>query len=405
MKTILPLEGIRVLELAGAPGTWTTGLLADFGAEVIKVERFPPTNLDFTVMGVLPSQPPKEQRKRRAFDSLNRNKKSIALNLKVPEARDVFLQLVKISDVVLEGYRPGVAKRLGIDYETLTEINPRIIYCALTGYGQTGPYKYLVGHDINYIAVAGVLDLTGKPDEAPIIPGTQVGDWGGGASQAAIGILLSLLAREKTGKGQFIDISMTDGIISWLGDYARGFFAEGKIPRRGKTVPTGGFPYNAVYKTKDGRYISVGCWEPWFYENLCRALGREDLIPLQHAPEEKRKDIFLIFGEIFKERTAEEWFSFLRDKDVAVAPVHSFEEVFEDPQVKERGMVVEIPHPEFDTVKQIGIPIKVSETPGRIRSFAPQYGEHTEEILENLVSLSEEDIRRLKEKQAIGCFE
>ncbi len=390
------------MELAGAPGTWTTGLLADFGAEVIKVERFPTNNLDFSIMGILPVKSPEQQRRRLAFDSMNRNKKSIALNLKVTEARDIFLRLARKSDVVLEGYRPGVAKRLGVDYETLKEINPRIIYCALTGYGQTGPYKDLPGHDINYIGIAGVLDLTGKPDDAPVLPGTQVGDWGGGASMATIGILLSLLARHKTRQGQFIDISMTDGVISWLGSYARDFFAEGVIPKRGETVPTGGFPYNAVYQTKDGKYISVGCWEPWLYENLCSALDRKDLIPLQHAPEEKRKEIFSTFQAIFSQKTAEEWFTLFKDSNVPVAPVHSFEEVFNDPQVTERGMIVQLDHPEFGAVKQIGTPIKVSETPGEIRSFAPRHGEHTEEILKSLLGCSQDEIIQLREKQAIN---
>ncbi|MBI4330260.1 MAG: CoA transferase [Chloroflexi bacterium] len=404
MKTTVdarpPLSDITVIEIAGAPGSWATGLLGEFGARVIKIGRMgmPPVRWGSFGMRYLNSQD--ERTRYAAFNPHDRNKESIILDLKKESGRQVFYKLVAAGDVVVEGYRPGVARRLKIDYETLLSINPGIIYCAITGYGQDGPYQDTAGHDINYAALSGVLGLTALKGGPPVLPGIPVGDWGGGFAQAVIGILLALTARRPTGRGQYIDISMTDGLVSFLKGYVADYLETGIAPAPGESVPTGGAPYNNVYRTKDEKYVSIGCWEPWLYENLCRAISREDLIPLQHARGDDRDRVHSILSGIFLTRTRDEWFQFLKDKDVCVAPVNSLAETLADEQVLHRRMVVEVGHPRMGKVKQIGIGIKLSETPGTIRRTAPMEGENTDSILKEL-GYSSQQIDQLRQEKAI----
>ena len=386
----LPLEGIRILDLSRQlPGPYCTLLLGDFGAEVIKVEdparRWPPVGeTDPTSL------------------ALDRNKKSIALNLKTSDGREIFYELARRVDVILEGFRPGVATRLGVDYETIKKINPRIIYCSLSGYGQDGPYRNLVGHDINYIAIGGVLGITGESGGPPIIPGIQIADLGGGGMFAAIGILVALIAREKTGRGQFIDVAMLDGVVSWLSMHAWMFLAGFQVfPfKRGEMVLNGGVPCYNIYETKDGKYIAVGALEPWFWENLCKALGLESFIPDQFATEERGMEVRSALRDVFRTKSRDEWFDLLKDKDVSVGPVNTFDEVFSNPQVLHREMLVEMDHPTLGKIKQIGIPMKFSDTPGKIRSPPPFLGQHTEEILQSL-GYEKEKIMELRKENVI----
>lgn len=387
---VLPLEGIRVLDL-----TWLlpyTTILADFGAEVIKVEE--PTRGDYSRW-----MPPLIKGQGAYFLSVHRNKKSITLNLKTEKGKEIFYKLAEKSDVVIESFRPGVTKRLGVDYETIKKINPKIVYCSVSGYGQDGPYKDLPGHDINYIAIGGILGLTGQYGGPPIIPGIQIADLAGGCMLATISILIALIAREKTGEGQYIDVSMTDGAVSLLTHTSALYFAEGKPPERGGTNLTGYFPCYNVYETKDGKYISIGCLEERFWRNLCKAIGKEEFAEHQWDTN-KREEIFSALKKIFKTKTRDEWFKELSKRDVCVGPVYSLDEVFQDPQITHRKMAVEIEHPTIGKIKILGIPTKFSETPGKIRTPAPGFGEHTEEILK-MLGYNQKEIEEFKKSGVI----
>jgi crotonobetainyl-CoA:carnitine CoA-transferase CaiB-like acyl-CoA transferase len=295
-----------------------------------------------------------------------------------------------------------VVKRLGVDYETLAGINPRIIGCSISGYGQDGPYRSLVGHDINYIAIGGALGVTGlSPDGPPAIPANLLGDYAGGGMHAALGITVALLARERTGRGQNVDISMTDGVLNLMASTLSEAFASGNPTRRGAHRLTGAAPHYGVYQCADGKYISIGSNEPWFYENLCRALGGDEYAGDQTATGERREQVREFFARTFRTRTRQEWFDFLFEIDVCVAPVYDIEEIADDPQVRAREMVVELPHPAIGTVTQVGVSLKLSETPGSIRSTAPRPGEHTDEILRG-IGWDEARIARLREAGGAG---
>ena len=388
------LEGRRVLDLSrGYPGSYCTMFLGDFGAEVLKIDP-PGATLRLPFLGI-------DDEKWAAYYAQERNKRSIILNMKAEEGRQVFYKLVESADVLVEGFRPGVVKQLGIDYEALKGINPRIIYCSLTGYGQSGPYRDLSGHDMNYSAMAGALSLIGERGGRPFLVSNLLADQAGAGLHATIGILLALLARERTGRGQFVDIAFTDGVISLLTFEASTYFPTGIVPKRGETFTTGAAPSANLYETKDGEYISIGCIEPHFWQNLCRALGREDFIPYQFSAGEKREEILSFFREIFLTKTRDEWFELLKEKETCVAPVYNLEETFSNPQVLHRQMVAEVDHPKFGKVKQVGIAIKLSETPGQIKSTGPLPGEHTEEVLLSL-GYTRGAIERLRKAEAIG---
>ncbi|MFC1874117.1 CaiB/BaiF CoA transferase family protein [Chloroflexota bacterium] len=378
------LGDIRLLDLSSqGPGPYCTMMLADMGADVIRVQEPELSGRRATSAG-MDRMAFQDDPTRLAYSAPERNKRSITVNLKHDKAREAFYQLVKTSDALVEGYRPGVTRRLKIDYETLKVINPGLVYCSISGFGQDGPYARYVGHDINYIAIAGALGSIGVKGGPPVIPINLVGDFGAGGMQAAFGILAALHARRKTGRGQYLDISMTDGVLSLMAPFVSDYFRIGIPLRRGEGILNGGTPHYNVYETKDGKYISIGCLEPWFYENLCRALGHEDFIPHQHTEDEKREEIFRTFREIFKTRTRDEWFELLIDKDICVSKVYDFEETFNDPQLLHRGMVAEVTHPTLGKIKQVGISVKLSETPGEIRQLAATRGEHTESLLEEL---------------------
>ncbi len=393
----LPLEGYRVLDFSlRAPGLFCSWILGDMGADVIRIEE-PVSRL--RAERTPDDDPPDIQERRSAHDVLNRNKRSICLNLKDESAREIFYKLCAGADVVLEGFRPGVMGRLGVDYETLSKINPGIIYCSLSGFGQTAPYRALPGHDINYIALAGALGMIGPEGGPPVPPSNLLGDMAGGSMQAAISILMALLARERTGKGQFIDVAMTDGVVGLMASIYSGYFDSGQAPQTGQTVFTGAAPYYQVYLTKDNKYISVGCVESWFFENLCRLLEMEEFIPHQQSPQ-KWPEMKSRFAERFKTRTRSEWWQLFQERDICGAPVYSLDEAPEDPQFKERGVFLDLPHPTLGIVRQAGMFSRLSETPGQVRTFAPKVGQHTEEVLTDLGYTPQ----RVQELRAAGAI-
>lgn len=403
---MLALEGIKILDLSsGYPPAFGTRILADLGAEVISVEGRP--QLTKQQAGVVTD----EERRATAYKATNRNKKSIVLNLKSEEARNIFYQLAEEADVIVDPFRPGVTKRLGIDYETINKINPRIIYCAVSGYGQDGPYRDMPGHDINFIAVAGALDQIGEAGGRPVRPLNLLADLGGAALHAAIGILTAIIARGKTGRGQYIDISYTDTVISLLmaSPAAASYFHDKIVPKRGETAAGGGSPYSNIYETRDGKFITIGCMEPWLWENFCRAIGKEDFISFHYLPEhrlhkpegEKWEEVSAYLKQLFRTRTRDEWFELLSQKDVPVGKVYSLDEVFTDPQVLHRQMVIEVEHPTEGKIKQVGIPIKLSDTPGKVRSLSPLPGEHTNEVLTGL-GYDKQRISQLRREGIIG---
>jgi len=399
---MLALEGIKILDLAGyPPGMFCTMILGDFGAEVLKIE--PP--------GERLSKSPEgdEGRKEAAYTPLNRNKKSMVLNLRSEAGREIFYRLAEKADVIIEGFRPGVAKRLGIDYDTMNKLNTKIVYCSLSSYGQDGPYRDLPGHDVNYISIAGVLGLIGPREGTPVIPLNLVADYAGASLFGAIGILVALMARNKTGRGQYVDMAYTDGAIALISSFTKDYFFTNTVPKRGESVFQGAYPYYGVYETMDGKYITIGCIEPHFWENLCRVLGREDYIPSHYTPEHrlhkpegsKWEEISSYLKQSFLTRTRDEWFDLLSRKDIPVAKVYSLDEVFSDPQVLHRQMLIEVEHPTLGKIKQVGIAPKLSDTPGKVRSLSPLLGEHTEEVLQAL-GYSRGEIEDLRWEGAIG---
>jgi crotonobetainyl-CoA:carnitine CoA-transferase CaiB-like acyl-CoA transferase len=400
----MALEGIRVLDLSRlAPGPFCSMLLGDLGADVLLVEA-PPEQLPGRGEAV-----PGQQRaagagqvvsRGQAFNALGRNKRSIVINLREDEGKQIFYRLAKNADVVLEGFRPGVVKRLGVDYETISVINPRVVYCSLSGYGQTGPYSGLVGHDINYISVGGALGMIGWPDTPPAIPMNLLADFAGGGMHAAFAILAALIGRDRTGKGQYVDIAMSDGVLYLLASAISGFLASGNVPTRGATLLNGAAPYYTVYECADGGWISIGSLEPHFWANLCRTLGREDLIPHQNN-RDKRSEIADFFRETFRSRPRDEWFEVLKGTDICAAPVLGLDEALNDPQNLAREMVVEVEHATLGKVRQVGIGPKLSETPGRVRSTSPTPGQHTDEVLK-AAGYGEEEIETLRSRGVVA---
>jgi len=372
------LEGIKVLDLSRLfPGPYCSMILADLGAEVLRIE-------DRRFENDGPGMP-----------TIMRNKQHMTLNLKHPKGREIFYTLAGSADILLEGFRPGVAKRLGIDYERMRTSNARLIYCSITGYGQDGPYKDMVGHDINYLSFGGVLGLNGESGGKPVIPPIQVADMAAGGMYAALGILAALFARQKTGEGQYIDIAMVGGIVAMLPFPASLYWASGENPRGGETLLSGRYPCYSVYETKEGKYISIGALEPRFWEALCRKAGREDFIPWQYDEGEKRGKMFLFFRETFKKRTREEWMEELKESDVCFGKVLSLEEAFQDPQVLSRQMLTDFTDIKKGKMKLLSSPIKLSATPADIRTAPASFGENTEEVLEGL-GFSSDEIREMK---------
>ena len=387
------LQGIKVLDLAWVgPGPFCATILGDLGADIIKIHEPDPERRGGLVKYALPDIP--------TFPGI-RNCRVMGLDLKAKEGRDVFYELAKTADVVAESYRPGVMKRLGIDYKAVSKVNPRIVYAAMTSYGQDGPYRDLPGHDINYVSVGGLLGMTGESGGAPVIPGTLIADLAAGGMSAVIGILAALMARESTGRGQFVDVSITDGIVALMSMWIDPYLHYGMNYKRGETMFTGLYPWYNVYETKDGKYISIGAIETWFYKNLCQLLGRDDFIEHQYTGGEKHEEMFRYFRETFLTKTRDEWLKILRQKDTCVAPVYSVEELVSDPQLLARGTIMEISNPTLGSVKQVSSMLKMSASPFKVRNWARSFGEHTDEILREL-GYSKARIKALRKSAIIG---
>ncbi len=373
---MLPLSHLKLLDLSRQlPGPFCSTMLADLGMDVLVVGQ--PAD----PFGV-------------GISFLSRNKRSMTLNLKSAAGREIFHRLAADADVVLEGFRPGVTARLGVDYETLRELNPRIIYCSLTGYGQDGPYRDRVGHDINYLGYAGVLNYIGPADGPPVVPGVQIADIGAGSLMAAVGILTAVIAREHTGRGQVVDVAMLDGAVMWNAYHILLYQLAGQLPRRGGEQLTGQSACYNVYETRDGRYVTVGAYEPHFWATLCRHFGREDFIPHQFAEGEKRAEVLSFFRDAFRTKTLAEWTRELESLEICFGPVNTLDETFADPQVRHRRMVVDMDVPGGST-RMTGVPIKLSETPGTIRTPPLTLGQHTDEILHAL-GITADQIARLR---------
>ena len=389
---MLPLEGITVLDLTRRyPGAYAAMFLADFGANVIKVDA--PGEV-VTMAGIDVKQLTEE--KYAAYFAPDRNKSSIILNLKHEQGKQVLYRLVKQADILIEGFRPGVMKRLKADYETLKEVNPRLIYCALTGFGQDGPYALRPGHDWNYSAIAGALSLIGEKGGRPYLANNFLADMAGAGLHTVIGALMALRARDLTGRGQFIDITYLEGVISLMTMDISFFMLTGKVPKRGEYPLSGGEVFANIYRCKDGEYITLGAAEPHFWKNFCRYIEREDLIPLQRPPAEKKDEVFSALEQIFLTKTRDEWEEFFKDKDTCFGPVNYLDEALSNAQVLHREMVIEVDHPNLGKIKQIGFPIKLSDTPARIRNLGVVSGTNTEEILESL-GYSGEEISQLRQ--------
>lgn len=357
------LTGITVLDLSRLlPGPFCSMILSDHGARVIAIEdrRFASeAGVNATVY---------------------RNKKHMTLNLKSETGRKIFLEMACRADIILEGFRPGVTRRLGVDYDAVSQINPKIIYCSITGYGQTGPYRDIVGHDVNYLSVAGVLDLIGVKDGPPCIPGIQIADMAGGALYAVIGILMALHARENTGRGQYIDISMTDGSMSLLSLVLSLNTLTGRPARRSDSLLSHRYACYHVYETADHRYLSIGAVENRFWKNLCDYFKVPEYTPLQYD-ETRRREIFDFMESQFRQKTLSEWEQELADIDICWAPVRTMDEALASELFKTREMVVETRDKSGNAFTGIGIPVKMSDSPGAVRTPPPCFGENTKEIL------------------------
>ncbi|MEE9199391.1 MAG: CaiB/BaiF CoA-transferase family protein [Dehalococcoidia bacterium] len=397
----LPLEGINVLDLSRmAPGPFCTMVLADLGADVLKVEEVGISGRRAAVAGAEKGANWLNRSERdAAYDATGRNKKSIALNLKMPPAREIFYELARGADVIVEEFRPGVVKRLGVDYETIKGINPQIVYLSVTGYGQTGPYRDMVGHDLNYISIAGAQGMIGTPDGQHAIPLNLLADYAGGGLTAAVAVLAALVGRQATGEGRYVDVAMTDGVVYLMAQTFADYFSKGSFSPRGKGRLDGGDPRYAIYRTKDEKYICLATLEPWFYEALCKAMGLEHLAPFREMGEHD-DEVRSALEKAFLTRTRDEWFEILSRDDTCVGNVYSPDEVASDPQIRQREMIIEADHPSLGKVRQVGIPFKYAGASLGLRSFAPLHGQNTREILEGL-GYSPERIDALRREGAI----
>jgi alpha-methylacyl-CoA racemase len=404
----LPLQGIRVLDLSRLlPGGFCSLLLADFGAEVLKVED--------TGMGdYIRWSPPyvegaEDSAKSALFLALNRNKRSIRLDLKHEQGREALLALVREHDVVLESFRPGVLDRLGVGYERMREVNPGIVYCAISGYGQSGPKRDASGHDMNYLGLVGLLGLTGERGGEPVQAAGQIADLGGGALMAAFGILAALRERDGgragsdhpgSGVGQVVDVSMADGALSWLAMVAGAYFADGNVPRRGELPLAGSLICYRPYECADG-WVTLGALEPKFWQAWCRGVGHEELIERQFEGPGSEAHTQVI--ALFKERTRAQWLQFAGEYDCCLEPVLALDEALDSELVRARGMVVNLAQPGVaGGVRQLGIPVKLTRTPGdHARLPGPALGEHTEQVLAE-AGYAPEEIAALLESGAVA---
>jgi len=397
-KGIPPLRGIRVLDLTRVlAGPFCSMTLSDLGAEVIKVE-IPGRGDDTRAF------PPYIDGESSYFMSLNRGKKSVTMNLKDDDATEALHRIAEKCDVVLENFRPGVTARLGVDYETLSRLNPRLIYCSISSFGQTGPYSQMPGYDLIIQGMGGLMGLTGEPGRPPVRVGMAVTDICAGM-YGVIGILAALRTREETGRGQYIDVSMLDGSVSWMTYAAGNYFATGVNPPRMGSAHPSIAPYQA-FPTGDGKYILIASGNDRLWGMLTEAMDAEELGGDQRFTTnglrvEHMDTLIPLLETEFMKRPRDEWLERLQGMGFPCGPVYGLDELFSDPQVLARGMLREVQHPTVGKIKQIGAVLKFSESDSRIQSPPPVLGQDTEEVLTSLAGLSPEEVRRLREKQAI----
>ena len=373
-----PLDGIRVLDLSRLlPGPYASHILASFGADVIKIEK--PGEGDY-----MREYLPQAQGFNATFLTINRGKRSIALDLRKPAGKEVFRALVQRSDVVLDGFRPGVMDKLGLGYESLSEINPKIVYAALTGYGQTGPNAQQAGHDLNYLALSGMLDLLGGTDGVPLVPGIQIADVAAGALPTVIGILLALQHRTKSKVGQMVDISMFDSLLGLMPVQVANYTATKRRPKRGHERLFGRYACYNIYPVRNGRFMVVAALEPKFWAALCTAIDREDLIQDQYVEGHAQDILIAELTRIFQKKQVDEWMEIFGEFDACVTEVRELSRSVQDDNVTQRGLITPIRGKDGEVYEQLGVFPKLSDAPGYIAGNAPKRGEHTRQILKSL---------------------
>lgn len=374
-----PLSSLKILDFTTLlPGPFATMMLADMGADVLRIEA---PHLPDTVR----SMQPRDSQGLSAWHGLiNRNKRSAAFDLKKPESIEIIKKLILTYDIVVEQFRPGVMARLGLDYETLKAINPRLIYCSITGYGQTGPLRDRAGHDINYLALAGVLSHTGRRDSGPAGLGVQIADIGGGSFGAITGILAAVIQRQVEGIGQQVDISMFDLAVGWNSLAMSEYFVGARV-RGFEDMSLNGGSYYDVYQTADGRYLSVGSLEPKFWQQVCVAIARPDLYELgRNWQPEAQQQVRAVLHAAFAQRSLAEWVAIFAGLDACVEPVLTADEVVNHPHTQARDLVIDVPMLNGDTQRQIALPIKFSASEANYMWSGPPVGHHTHEVLHEL---------------------
>jgi len=392
-----PLEGLRVIDLTQAMAApFCTMNLADMGADVIKIE--PPGE------GESMRQAGRVQKNGHSatFMTMNRNKRSLALDLKQPEGVEVIRRLAKTADVFVQNYRPGVAQRLGVDFESLQKINPSLVYCAISGFGATGPYAPRGGYDLIAQGMSGVISVTGEEDGPPAKSGIPLADLAAGLF-GAYGILCALEHRDRTGEGQFVDTSLLEAAMALTVWESAEYWSTGRAPKPMGSAHRLGAPYQAL-RAKDG-YFTVGAGSDKLFSSLCEALGREDLSKDERFSERAsrvagRAALIAEIEAVTREKPKAEWLERLEKAGVPAGPINDYAEALADPQTLARQMVVDLVHPGAGEIKALGVPVKLSDTPGAVERAAPLLGEHASEILEELC-YSESEQRALRAKGVI----
>ena len=364
------LQGLKILDFTTLlPGPYATMVLADLGADVLRVLAGSRPDATLFLPPIIPGTDISA-----AAATLGRGKRSITLNLKDQKAGEIIRRLIRKYDIILEQFRPGVMEKFGLDYSSLKEINPSLIYCSLTGYGQTGPLRDRAGHDINYLARSGIMSHSGRKNTGPTLMGAQIADVACGAQNAVIAILAAVTHRLITGGGQYLDVAMTDGALALNALFGAGFLVDGTEPVREETILNGGCLYD-FYETRDGRHLSFGPLEAVFFNEFCRAINRSDLMPMGVAPEDCGKTKNELCS-LFKTKTLNEWINLFSRFDACIEPVMTLNEVVTDPQTQARQMIVDVPLPDGKTVRQIANPIKFSQTPPQYRFAGVPAGTH-----------------------------
>ncbi|MBT6593498.1 MAG: CoA transferase [Porticoccaceae bacterium] len=372
------LENLKILDFTTlVPGPFATMMLADMGAEVLRIES--PTRPD-----LLRNMPPFADGQSTAHGTLNRNKRSIALDLKNPEAVAIAKRLVEDYDIVIEQFRPGVMQRLGLGYEQLHEINPKLIYCSVTGYGQTGPYRNRAGHDNNYLSISGLNGYSGRGGDRTPIMGMPVADIAGGSLHAVIGILAAVNQRHISGEGQQIDISMTDAMFSLNALFGSTYLSAGVEPTSGSMSLNGGSFYD-YYQTSDNRYLSIGSLEPQFFQVLCQTLGDDELLTLANQQDsETQKALRTKLDTIIATKTLAQWREIFKDREACVEPVLTFAEACEYQDSAQREMIVDVKTPNGGSQRQVGSALKLSKSAPEYGVSGGAIGQHSSEILADL---------------------